>query len=115
VLLQSGNNRSGILRSVVKDYNDANANSTLDSDGNYNDDNALGADAAFTNVSNGAWHMVTLTTRTDVQHGYLLYIDGQEAGASHASNILVLICKDRQQCSDHTHKLWASGVLHGML
>jgi len=58
--------------------------STLDSDGNYNDDNALGSNAAFTNVSNGAWHMVTLTTRTDVQHGYLLYIDGQEAGVSHA-------------------------------
>jgi len=49
--------------------------------------------------------MVTLTTRTDVQHGYLLYIDGQEAGASHASNILVLICKDRQQSEDHTYKL----------
>lgn len=84
VLLQSGNNRSGILRSVVKDYNDANANSTLDSDGNYNDDSALSANAAFTNVSNGAWHMVTLTTRTDVQHGYLLYIDGQAAGVLHA-------------------------------
>lgn len=79
MLPQSGNNRSGILRSVVKDFNDANANSTLDSDGNYNDDGALGPNAAFTNVSNGGWHMATLTTRTDVQHGYLLYIDGQVA------------------------------------
>ena len=114
VLLQSGNNRSGILRSVVKDFNDANANSTLDSDGNYNDDGALGPNAAFTNVSNGGWHMATLTTRTDVQHGYLLYIDGQVAGVSHAQNKLVLICRDRQQCSDRTHKLAGILFLHCM-
>ena len=77
---QGTNNRSGLVRAVVKDYNDVDNSSTLDSDGGYNVDTAWGANAAFNNVSNGAWHMVTLTTRTDVHYGYLLYIDGELTG-----------------------------------
>ncbi len=68
------------MRAVLKDSNDASNSSTLDSDGNYNDDSGWTANSVFKNVNNGAWHMVTVTTRTDVQHGYLLYIDGQIAG-----------------------------------
>ena len=75
-------NRSGLVRSIVKDNNDNNSSSTLDSDGNYNDDLPWTASSVFKNISNGAWHMVTVTTRTDVPHGFLLYVDGQIAGAS---------------------------------
>ena len=80
VLVQAANNRTGLVRSIVKDSNDQNQTSTLDSDGKYNNNDPWGANAVYKNVSDGAWHMVTVTTRTDVQHGFLLYIDGQAAG-----------------------------------
>lgn len=79
-IIQAANNRSGLVRAVVKDSNDANETSTLDSDGNYNTDSGWTSNSVFNNVSNGAWHMVTVTTRTDVPYGYLLYIDGKQAG-----------------------------------
>ena len=80
LLYQAFNNRSGLLRAVIKDSDDSNQTSTLDSDGNYNDNVVWGANPTLKNVSDGLWHMVTVTTRTDVQHGFLLYIDGQAAG-----------------------------------
>ena len=78
--MQAGNNRAGIMRTVLKDNNDANETSTLDSDGQYNYDSAWPSNATFLNVSNGAWHMATLTTHTDRDHGYAIYIDGKPAG-----------------------------------
>ena len=77
--MQAASNRSGLLRAVVKDNNDRDVSSTLDSDGNYNNESRWAADSTH-NVSDGLWHMVTLTTRTDTKHGYLLYMDGQIAG-----------------------------------
>lgn len=79
VLLQADHNRSGIMRTVVKDSNDVTASSTLDSDGQYNDDSPWPSNAAFLNVSNGGWHMATVTTRNDSK-GFVVYMDGQLAG-----------------------------------
>ena len=69
------------MRTVIKDFNDANMTSDVDSDGQYNAESAWPTDAKFLNVSNGAWHMATVTTHTDATQGYLVYIDGQQAGA----------------------------------
>lgn len=69
------------MRTVIKDNNDANQTSNVDSDGQYNVESAWPTEAKFLNVSNGAWHMATVTTRTDATQGYLVYIDGQQAGA----------------------------------
>lgn len=79
-VMQAQHNRSGIMRTVVKDNNDLNATSTLDSDGQYDTETSWPANATFLNVSNGAWHMATVTTSSDGSHGYLVYIDGQLAG-----------------------------------
>ena len=72
------------MRTVLKDNNDANVSSTVDSDGQYNTDSAWPSDATFLNVSNGAWHMATITTRTDTHHGYAIYMDGKPAGMTAA-------------------------------
>lgn len=87
MLPEAANNRTGLVRSIVKDSNDQNQTSTLDSDGKYNNNDPWGANAVYKNVSDGAWHMVTVTTRTDVQHGFLLYIDGQAAAQLPPSGI----------------------------
>ena len=72
------------MRAIVKDSNDPNIIvSTLDSDGNYNAGTLKPVKSDFKNISDGAWHMVTVTTHTDVPHGFLLYVDGQMAGKLH--------------------------------
>ena len=86
------------MRTVVKDNNDLNATSTLDSDGQYDTESSWPANATFLNVSNGAWHMATVTTSSDGSHGYLVYIDGQLAGnVSHACLSTVVDAKSKSK------------------
>ncbi|KAL3130940.1 hypothetical protein ABBQ38_000263 [Trebouxia sp. C0009 RCD-2024] len=81
MLPQALNDRSGLVRAIVEDSNDPTLVSyTLDSDGTHNVNTPATADSEFKNVSDGTWHMVTITTHTDRTRGFLLYVDGQMAG-----------------------------------
>lgn len=64
------------------------ADTYLDSDGKYSFSGLTTASPGAKNVSDGAWHMVTVTTHTDARHGYLLYVDGQMAGKLHEYSFL---------------------------
>lgn len=78
------------MRAIVEDSNDPSGTAyTLDSDGKHNANEPKTADANFKNVSDGAWHMVSITTQTDGSRGFLLYIDGQMAGMLHRDPSLV--------------------------
>lgn len=69
------------MRAIVEDSNDPNLIAyTLDSDGKHNVNATKTSDPDFKNVSDGTWHMVTITTHTDRTRGFLLYVDGQMAG-----------------------------------
>lgn len=75
----------GLLRVNVKDSNDEDEGSLsdtfLDSDGRISDNDRRPIDNKRTaNVTDGAWHMVTLTTHADKTPGFLLYVDGKIAG-----------------------------------
>ncbi|KAL3139072.1 hypothetical protein ABBQ32_005869 [Trebouxia sp. C0010 RCD-2024] len=81
MLPQALNDRSGLVRAIVEDSNDPNLIAyTLDSDGKHNVNATKTSDPDFKNVSDGTWHMVTITTHTDRTRGFLLYVDGQMAG-----------------------------------
>lgn len=78
----AGHPAYGTLRAMVKDSNDNSWDMTyLDSDGSIesNAERAAGA-AGHDDVNNGAWHMITLGTLPEGGDGYVLYIDGSEAG-----------------------------------
>ena len=78
------------MRAIVEDSNDPSGVSyTLDSDGTHNLNAPKAADANFKNVSDGTWHMVTITTHTDRARGFVLYIDGQMAGKLHQHPSLI--------------------------
>ena len=68
----------GLVRSVVKDDNDNDSTSYLDSDGAY-DNNDNRTDLSQKHVTDGNWHFVTLTSRLDEQKGFMMYIDGSLA------------------------------------
>ena len=64
----------GLVRAIVKDASDGNGTEFLDSDGQI-DTNADPEHIGEANVTDGNWHMVTVTTQTGGR-GYLMYIDG---------------------------------------
>ena len=64
----------GLVRAVVKDENDADLTSFIDSDGGYNNNQERSSSSKL--VTDGAWHFITLTSRLDGEKGFLLYIDG---------------------------------------
>ena len=72
------------MRAVVKDTSAAANSSTagqqvfLDSDSHVSD-NVLPAVTTNT-LSDGRWHMVTVTTHADMTKGFKLYLDGAEVG-----------------------------------
>ncbi|KAK9815241.1 hypothetical protein WJX72_000491 [[Myrmecia] bisecta] len=79
-LPQAGHPAAGLLRAVVKDSTDlGDMQSFIDSDGTYNDNNPRSSLNGTTNVADGAWHMVTLTTHTDGTSGFQVYIDAKPA------------------------------------
>lgn len=73
-----------MARAVVKDSNDTDDLLFLDSDGVINNQRLLGdlagPNPGATNVSDGYWHMITLTTLPEGGKGYQLYVDGMLAG-----------------------------------
>jgi hypothetical protein len=62
--------RDGRLRTSLTD--------STDPDGNYKG-HTTDTDPSTTNLDDGEWHMYTLTTRTDGQKGFSVYIDGVTA------------------------------------
>lgn len=92
-LTQALNDRSGLVRAIVEDSNDPTLVSyTLDSDGTHNVNTPATADSEFKNVSDGTWHMVTITTHTDRTRGFLLYVDGQMAGKPQSKFSTHMLC-----------------------
>lgn len=78
--------RYGVLRAVVKDTNNENNSSTrgemvfLDSDGRVANNIATPQLTGGNPMSDGKWHMVTVTTQPDLSTGFLLYLDGDAVG-----------------------------------
>lgn len=77
-LPESGHPAFGLVRSVVKDGDDNNTTSFLDSDGTYNN-NENRTDQGQKHVTDGLWHFIMLTTRIDGGKGFMLYVDGSLA------------------------------------
>lgn len=94
------------MRTVVKDSNDVNISSTLDSDNQYNAEAAWPANANFLNVSNGGWHMATVTTNVNSAHGFLVYMDGQLAGTTPSTNTVHVL----RACDGRTSQLCLAQV-----
>ncbi|KAF5839091.1 hypothetical protein DUNSADRAFT_1636 [Dunaliella salina] len=69
----------GIARAAVKDSNDDEDSMFIDSDGAVNN-NVRRAPYPATNVTDGAWHMLTVTTFPETTRGFQLYVDGELAG-----------------------------------
>ncbi|KAI3433616.1 hypothetical protein D9Q98_003425 [Chlorella vulgaris] len=82
-LPDEGHPSYGILRTYVKDYNDAptsqGAISFVDSDGNiaYDGERAAAEAAA---LYDGGWHMATVSSQPGGIKGYRLYLDGRLVG-----------------------------------
>lgn len=74
-LPQASHPAYGLVRTVVKDDNDNETTSFLDSDGTYNNNQPRLSNSAL-RVTDGLWHFVTLTNRLDGKPGYLVYLDG---------------------------------------
>lgn len=78
--------RYGVLRAVVKDTTNENNSSTrgemvyLDSDGRVANNIASPLLTAGNPMTDGKWHMVTVTTQPDFSTGFLLYLDGVAVG-----------------------------------
>lgn len=78
--------RFGILRAVVKDTTDENNSSTrgqmvyLDSDGKVANNIATPSLNRPNPLTDGKWHMVTITTQPDLSTGFLLFLDGVAVG-----------------------------------
>lgn len=73
----------GLVRTVVKDSTDGPARLYLDSDGAVADNSRLAPLPGAANITDGRWHMVTLTTRPPSGPGgagYELWVDGRLAG-----------------------------------
>lgn len=64
------------VRTVVKDGDDPDTMSILDSDGTYNDNSLRPLYNGSTAVADGNWHHITISSRLDGQRGFLVYIDG---------------------------------------
>ena len=78
--------RFGILRAVVKDTTDENNSSSrgqmvyLDSDGKVANNIATPDLNRPNPLTDGRWHMVTITTQPDLSTGFLLFLDGIVVG-----------------------------------
>ena len=78
--------RYGVLRAVVKDTTNENNSSTrgemvfLDSDDRVADNSADPQLSQGNPMTDGKWHMVTVTTQPDLSTGFLLYFDGDAVG-----------------------------------
>ncbi|MEW5310361.1 MAG: hypothetical protein WDW38_002168 [Sanguina aurantia] len=66
----------GIVRAVVKDSNDGPAPVYVDSDGAVGDNQRRTPIFGATNLTDGDWHMVTITTWPSGRRGYRMFIDG---------------------------------------
>lgn len=83
----------GVLRALVKDSTDtANVASHVDSDGQVGHINATADSQPFNRqfLADGLWHMVTLTTLTNVStglQGYAMLLDGYVVGFQAANQI----------------------------
>ena len=79
-------NRYGVLRAVVKDTTNEKNSSTrgeevfLDSDHKVANNYATPKLNGGNPMTDGKWHMVTVTTQPDLSTGFLLYLDGVVAG-----------------------------------
>lgn len=79
-------NRYGVLRAVVKDTTNENNSSTrgeavfLDSDHRVANNYATPELNGGNPMTDGKWHMATVTTQPDLSTGFLLYLDGVVAG-----------------------------------
>ncbi|KAK9839475.1 hypothetical protein WJX81_004373 [Elliptochloris bilobata] len=80
----------GLLRSVVKDSNDADTSVFVDSDGHADDNTPrIAANETYVNtlLSNGNWHMATITSRPGTgTRGFLVYVDGRLAAQMPAAD-----------------------------
>ncbi|KAL3149191.1 hypothetical protein ABBQ32_002019 [Trebouxia sp. C0010 RCD-2024] len=84
--------RNGVVRAVVKDTNQANNGSIaeqmvyLDSDNRVADNlNAPMLDG-HNPMTDGRWHMVTVTTQPDLRTGFVMFLDGVEVGGMTQGN-----------------------------
>lgn len=73
-----------------QDGSDSSAATFVDSDGQVSSTDSMRLlnasrdydSSSITNVTDGAWHMITLTTMpVSGVHGYLLYVDGEYTGS----------------------------------
>ena len=95
--------RYGVVRAMVKDtsneYNTSTAGQEvfLDSDGLVADNVAQPRPGVTGSVGDGQWHMVTLTTHSDLSTGFLMYLDGIKVGdmlqGNYTGELICLITK----------------------
>ncbi|KAJ9525255.1 hypothetical protein QJQ45_020782 [Haematococcus lacustris] len=83
-----GTDLYGIVRAVVKDGNDGDRPLYLDSDGSVADNTRARPGRVPANVTDGGWHMISLTTRPDGSRGYQLYVDGKLGAELPLANVL---------------------------
>ncbi|CAD7694655.1 unnamed protein product, partial [Ostreobium quekettii] len=86
-LAETNHSSRGILRAIVKDIDDVEDGEEseiyLDSDGDVSitlKDKAEIQKEAAVNATDGQWHMVTVTTRTDGKKGFSIFVDGILSG-----------------------------------
>ncbi|KAK2080285.1 hypothetical protein QBZ16_000138 [Prototheca wickerhamii] len=82
-LPEDNHTAAGLVRVMALDGNDQGGSTAyyLDSDGHVNDPNARNASSRHPNLSDGNWHMITLSTHPNRTRGYALYLDGQLAAS----------------------------------
>lgn len=84
--------RHGVVRAVVKDTSQVNNGSIanqmvyLDSDNKVADNLDAPMLKRANPMSDGRWHMVTVTTQPDSRTGFLMFLDGVEVGSMSQGN-----------------------------
>ncbi|KAL4430893.1 hypothetical protein ABPG75_006149 [Micractinium tetrahymenae] len=79
-LPREGHPAYGVVRAVVKDFNDSTTVTFLDSDGSISYGDGPRSVPANQSLFTGAWHMVTVTSQPGIPgavKGYRLYVDGR--------------------------------------
>uniref|UniRef100_A0A061S6Z7 Laminin G domain-containing protein n=1 Tax=Tetraselmis sp. GSL018 TaxID=582737 RepID=A0A061S6Z7_9CHLO len=74
----------GVVRAIVKDSQDVNlgyfSETYLDSDGEISNNSPRQLPKDHTNVLDGSWHMLTLSTLPSGERGFRMYVDGNLSG-----------------------------------
>lgn len=104
--------RNGVVRAVVKDTNQANNGSIakqmvyLDSDNSVADNLNPPILNGPNPITDGRWHMVTVTTQPDLSTGFVMFLDGVEVAGMTQGNysgrqsntVLVKVVVSRTRC-----------------